>query len=134
MPVDTAAGMWCRSPIDASIVLSGLSAIANFVGPNSGQQFRQAINNAPGGTASIAPTLAADTAAIGVDLGGAVAAASIADAALRTLASRATDRINFADYTDADPAGNNGNSNLIDQALTDARAEQGTRVPGRSLG
>jgi len=60
----------------------------------------------------------------GANISQAVAAASITQAAFRTLATRATDRINFADYAGADPTGNSDNSNLIDQALADARAQQ----------
>jgi len=97
--------------------------IPNSVGVNAGQQFREAVNAALGGSAPIAPQLAPETAAVGVNLSQAVAAAAITDAALRTLSARATDRINFAEYAGVDPSGNTDNSNLLAQALADARAQ-----------
>ena len=59
----------------------------------------------------------------GANLSHAVAAAPVTQAAFRTFAARAADRINFADYAGADPTGTTDMSNLIDAALADARAQ-----------
>lgn len=104
------------------------SPIPNFAGVNAGQQFRDAVNNALGGTVPITPMMAGGSITGGTisaaNISQAVAAAMVTDAALRTVATRSTDRINFADYQGADPTGNSDNSALIAQALSDARAQQ----------
>ena len=59
----------------------------------------------------------------GSDISQAVAAAMVTKAAMRTVSARATDRINFADYSAADPSGESDNSPVINRALNDARAQ-----------
>lgn len=58
----------------------------------------------------------------GYDVSEAVAAAMVTNAQSRTLAGRATDRINLADYAGSDPTGQTTNTPVINQALLDARA------------
>ena len=113
--------------------------IPNFVGVNAGQQFREAINGALGGTAPISPALAGASmsggAATGTSVSQAVAAALITDAADRTIAAWKTDAINFADYEGADPTGATDMSSLITHALTDARAQvKALRFPSGTWG
>ena len=104
------------------------SAIPNFTGVNAGQQFRDSINNAFGGTVPITPMITGGSingsTVSDANISQAVAAATVTNAALRTVAARATDRINFADYEGADPTGSTDNSAIIAQALTDARSQQ----------
>lgn len=57
------------------------------------------------------------------DISAAVASALVTKAASRTVAQRATDRINFADYTGADPTGQTNNATIITRALADARSQ-----------
>jgi hypothetical protein len=113
--------------------------IPNFAGVNAGQQFRQAINNALGGTVPITPMIAGGSVTggtiSGADVSSAVAASMLTDAALRTLASRATDAINFADYAGADPTGATDMAALVHVALTDARAQKkALRFPAGTWG
>ncbi|HTU54971.1 MAG TPA: right-handed parallel beta-helix repeat-containing protein [Acetobacteraceae bacterium] len=102
--------------------------IPNFSGINAGQQFREAINDALGGTAPISPALSGASMtggqATGTSISAAVAAALITDAADRTIEAWKTDAINFADYEGVDQSGMDDNSDMIAQALADAR-EQG---------
>ncbi|MGH7086696.1 MAG: hypothetical protein ACREFN_17095, partial [Acetobacteraceae bacterium] len=115
--------------------MSGFNQIPNYTGVNAGQQFRQAVNAALGGSTPIAPSLASGTTASGINVSQAVAAAAITDAALRTLSARATDAINFADYAGADPTGANDNSALMVQALADARSQgKALRFPSGTWG
>ncbi|MGH7100857.1 MAG: right-handed parallel beta-helix repeat-containing protein [Acetobacteraceae bacterium] len=115
--------------------MTGFSQIPNYTGVNAGQQFRQAVNAALGGTAPIAPSLASGTAASGVDVSQAVAAAAITGAAGRALSAWKTDAINFADYAGADPTGTNDNSALMAQALADARSQgKALRFPSGTWG
>ncbi len=104
------------------------SPIPNFSGVNAGQQFRQAINAALSGSAPIAPAIVGGSmtggSLSGTNLSAAVAAAMLTDAAERTLAARATDAINFADYQGADPTGATDMAALVNQALIDARAQK----------
>jgi len=102
--------------------------IPNFVGVNAGQQFREAINNALGGTVPISPAMGEGSITggtiSGANVSAAVAAAMLTDAALRTIAQRATDAINFADYAGVDATGSTDMSALVNQALGDARAQK----------
>lgn len=104
------------------------TAIPNFIGVDAGQQLRESANNALGGSAPITPMIRGGTVShvtvAGVNISEAVAAATVTNAALRTIAARATDRINFADYKGADPTGRTDNSALIAQALSDARSQK----------
>ncbi|HUC16994.1 MAG TPA: right-handed parallel beta-helix repeat-containing protein [Acetobacteraceae bacterium] len=115
------------------------SPIPNFSGVNAGQQFRQAVNEALGGSAPISPVIAGGSMTggtiSGANLSAAVAAAMLTDAAERTLAARATDAVNFADYQGADPTGAADMAALVDQALTDARAQKkALRFPAGTWG
>ena len=113
--------------------------IPNFVGVNAGQQFREAINDALGGTVPISPAMSEGSVTggtiSGANVSAAVAAAMLTDAALRTVAQRATDSINFADYAGADPTGSTDMSTLVNQALSDARAQKkALRFPAGTWG
>lgn len=103
------------------------SPIPNFAGVNAGQQFRNAVNDALGGVVPITPMISGGSMTGGTissaDVSEARVAATLTDAALRTISARCTDRITFADYDGADPTGATDNSLLIATALADARAQ-----------